>query len=102
MTTKTLKPLPPQPYVQIVVLGPNGQAAMPEAWIAWFQSNNAALKDLLGGNLGPLTTGGMIGPIPNIGASGTLVANDAAAAGLSVAVGGIYRDSVGVVHIRTA
>lgn len=38
----------------------------------------------------------------NIGASGTLAANDAAAAALGVAVDGLYRDSVGVVHIRTA
>lgn len=102
MTAKTLKPLPPQPHVQIVVLGPNGQAAMPESWIAWFTAAQAAVKDLLAGNLGPLTTGGVIGPLPNIGVSGTLAANDAAAAGLNVAVGGIYRDSVGVVHIRTA
>lgn len=41
-------------------------------------------------------------PLGNIGASGTLAANDAAAAVLGVAVGGLYRDSVGVVHMRTA
>jgi hypothetical protein len=41
-------------------------------------------------------------PLANIGASGSLVANDAAAAGLLVPVGGLYRDSVGVVHMRTA
>lgn len=102
MTVKQLKPLPPQPHIQIVVIGLDRQAQMPESWIAWFQSASAVIKDLASGNLGPLTTGGVLGPIPNIGASGALAANDAAAAALSVAVGGIYRDSVGVVHIRTA
>lgn len=38
----------------------------------------------------------------NIGASGTLAANDAAAQAAGVPVGGFYRDSVGVVHVRTA
>lgn len=38
----------------------------------------------------------------NIGASGTLAANDAAAAAGGVPIGGFYRDSVGVVHVRTA
>jgi hypothetical protein len=41
-------------------------------------------------------------PLGNIGVSGTLAANDAAAAALGVPVGGLYRDSVGVVHMRTA
>lgn len=41
-------------------------------------------------------------PLFNIGASGALAANDAAAAAGGVAVGGLYRDSVGVVHMRTA
>lgn len=45
---------------------------------------------------------GNASPFVNIGASGTLAANDAAAAGLGVPVGGLYRDSVGVVHQRTA
>jgi hypothetical protein len=102
MTAKTLKPLPPQPHIPIVVLTADGQVAMAQSWIEWFMAANAVIKDLIGGNLGPLTTGGVIGPLPNIGASGALAANDAAAAALSVVVGGIYRDSVGVVHIRTA
>jgi len=54
---------------------------------------DALVASLAGGNTSPLV---------NIGVSGTLAANDAAAAALGVAVGGLYRDSVGVVHMRTA
>lgn len=38
----------------------------------------------------------------NIGASGTLAANDAAAAAAGVPVGAFYRDAAGIVHVRTA
>jgi hypothetical protein len=48
------------------------------------------------------SAGGNVSQLQNIGASGTLAANDAAAAALGIPVGGLYRDSVGVVHMRTA
>jgi hypothetical protein len=48
------------------------------------------------------SAGGNVSQLQNIGASGTLAANDAAAAALLIPVGGLYRDSVGVVHMRTA
>jgi hypothetical protein len=48
------------------------------------------------------SAGGNVSQLQNIGASTTLVNNDTAAAGLGIPVGGLYRDSVGVVHMRTA
>lgn len=59
----------------------------------YLRTLDALVSALAGGNTPPLV---------NIGASGTLAANDAAAAALGVPVSGLYRDSVGVVHMRTA
>lgn len=90
MTTKTaLQPPPSTKWIN-----PDGTPSL-----AFFQYMKL-LDTLIGG----LANGSVIGPLGNIGASGSLAANDAAAAALtpSVPVGGLYRDSVGVVHIRTA
>lgn len=77
MTVKQLKPLPPQPHIQIVVVGLDRQAQMPESWIAWFQSASALMKDLSANTLGPLTN----------------AANDAAAAAAGVPINGLYRNA---------
>lgn len=83
MTAKQLKPLPPQPHVQIVVVGPDRQAQMPVAWIEWFKAADALMKDVSNNLLGPLTN----------------AANDAAAAAAGVPIGGLYR-TANAVQVR--